>query len=240
MCPEWAFFGTVTSRPELGLPAIAKRRCAAGCAAGETRLMRAPGDLGKATTMPGARPTPSSSSVPCAETWWGLPLQWAAGTQLTLWMRTLVTCGEGDLTLAVGEPPLPAVEAGAARRLRATRRLRAAGVGRHGGGRGRGEQRTAAARWLSRQRTWIACGRLCSPRPRTPSSGTTLRPSRARIRARPAAPDVIGYEGANRILARKLRPWGRLRRFLSPSGSRRRRARGRAGWPADRRVDRAG
>src|SRR5271166_6183031 len=57
--------------------------------------MWAPGALGNATTMPGVRPAPVSSSVPWVETWCGLPLQWTAGTQLTLWIRTLVTWGDG-------------------------------------------------------------------------------------------------------------------------------------------------
>src|ERR1700683_5128845 len=68
--------------------------------------MRAPGDLGKATTMPGVRPTPPSSSMPCVETWWGLPLQWTAGTQATLSMRTLVTCDDALLLLVALGPPL--------------------------------------------------------------------------------------------------------------------------------------
>ena len=37
--------------------------------------MRAPGARGKATVMPGFRPLPASSSVPCVDTWCGLPLQ---------------------------------------------------------------------------------------------------------------------------------------------------------------------
>src|ERR1700677_2521513 len=53
--------------------------------------MRPPGAFGNATTIPTFSPTPLSSSVPWVETWWGLPLQWAAGMQLTLVMRIVVT-----------------------------------------------------------------------------------------------------------------------------------------------------
>src|ERR1700689_383529 len=74
--------------------------------------MRAPGALGKPTTIPGASPTPPSSSVPCVETWWELPLQCATGTQLTLVIRTLVTWGEAAFPVAVVEPvPVAAGEA---------------------------------------------------------------------------------------------------------------------------------
>jgi len=114
MCPEWAASGTVTTRPALGRAAIAQRRCAAG----DTRLILAPGDLGKATTMPGLRLVPPSSRVPWVETWWGLPLQCAAGVQVTLVMRTLSTCSDGALALALelssvllaAEPPVLVVE----------------------------------------------------------------------------------------------------------------------------------
>jgi hypothetical protein len=92
MCPEWALVGTVTISPAL----VWRRR-----EAGETLLMRAPADLGKPTTMFGFSPGPASSSVPWVETWWGLPLHLLTGTQLTVVIRTLVTCAEGVLLVVV-------------------------------------------------------------------------------------------------------------------------------------------
>ncbi len=87
--------------------------CAAGCALGEKLLIRAPGAFGKATTMPGLSPTPPSSSVPWVETWCGLALQCAAGTQLTLWIFTLSTCREGLAAALAPAPVRPVDELGA-------------------------------------------------------------------------------------------------------------------------------
>ena len=83
MCPECALLGTVSTSPERVL-----RRCETG----ERLTIRPPGVRGKAITDPAASPLPAISSVPRAETWCGLPLHLAAGTQLTLVIRTLVTC----------------------------------------------------------------------------------------------------------------------------------------------------
>jgi hypothetical protein len=81
--PEWARLGTVTINPALA----ARSR-----AAGELRLTRAPGPLGNATSIPGFSPIPPTSRVPRVETWWGLALHLAAGTQRTLVIRIVVTC----------------------------------------------------------------------------------------------------------------------------------------------------
>ena len=84
MCPECAALGTVSTSP-----AFVLRRCEPG----ELRPIRAPGECGNAIVMPESSPLPAISSVPCVDTWCGLPLHFACGTQLTLVMRTLVTCG---------------------------------------------------------------------------------------------------------------------------------------------------
>src|ERR1700759_4288747 len=84
MWPECALLGTVSRRPALVL-----RRCAAG----ERRTIRPPGVCGKAIVEPGPSPLPAINSVPCVETWCGLPLHFDFGTQLTLVMRTVSTCG---------------------------------------------------------------------------------------------------------------------------------------------------
>lgn len=55
--------------------------------------MRAPGVWGKATTMLLVSPLPVSSRVPWMETSCGLLLHLTLGTQLTLVMRTVLTCG---------------------------------------------------------------------------------------------------------------------------------------------------
>ncbi len=102
--------------------------------------MRAPGALGKATTIPGVSPMPPSSSVPCVETWWELPLQWAIGTQLTLVMRTLVTCG--DEAPAFGRRGAAA----GGGRGGASGGLRPAGAVRACGARERGEREQAQQR----------------------------------------------------------------------------------------------
>src|SRR5271165_902831 len=83
MRPEWAEWGTVTRRPR---PLERSR------AAGPTRLIRAPGWVGKTTIMPACRPLPFSSRVPPSETVWGLLEQWLAGTQPTLEIRTGAGC----------------------------------------------------------------------------------------------------------------------------------------------------
>ena len=85
MRPEWAWEGTVTTSE---LPERRRR------AAGEKLLIRAPGALGKATTMLGARWMPSTTSVPRSDTWCGFLLQRVLGVQLTRVIRTVVTCNE--------------------------------------------------------------------------------------------------------------------------------------------------
>ncbi len=55
--------------------------------------MRAPGVWGKATTMPFVNPLPVSSRVPWVETSCGLLAHLTVGAQLTLVMRTVLTCG---------------------------------------------------------------------------------------------------------------------------------------------------
>jgi hypothetical protein len=91
MCPECALAGTVTSSP---VPAWRRRE------AGETLLTRAPGRFREGHDHAFRfQPRSGSSSVPCVETWCGLPLHLLAGTQLTVVIRTLVTC-------AVVEPVL--------------------------------------------------------------------------------------------------------------------------------------
>jgi hypothetical protein len=52
--------------------------------------------------MFGFSPGPDSSSVPCVETWCGLPLHLLTGTQLTVMIRTLVTCAEVEPVLVLG------------------------------------------------------------------------------------------------------------------------------------------
>ncbi len=84
MCPECAVLGTVSTSP-----AFVLRRCEPG----EVWPMRAPGERGNAIVMPEIRPLPAISNVPCVETWCGLPLHLGCGTQLTLVMRIVVTCG---------------------------------------------------------------------------------------------------------------------------------------------------
>lgn len=84
MCPERAALGTVNNRPARVL-----RRCEIG----ERRTIRPPGVRGNAIVDPAASPLPPICSVPRVETWWGSPLHLALGTQLTLVMRTLSTCG---------------------------------------------------------------------------------------------------------------------------------------------------
>src|SRR2546428_9815036 len=83
MRPECALEGTCASNPS---------RVARSRAPGELRLMRAPPERGNATVIPGRRPRPAKSSSPRTETWRGLPLHFDVGTQLTLVMRTEVTC----------------------------------------------------------------------------------------------------------------------------------------------------
>src|SRR5438128_348490 len=83
MRPECALEGTCTINPS---------RVARSRAPGELRLMRAPPERGKATTIPARRPRPAKSSSPRTETWRGLPLHLDVGTQLTFVMRTDVTC----------------------------------------------------------------------------------------------------------------------------------------------------
>ena len=90
MRPEWALAGTVTSRR---VPAARSR------AAGEVRLMWAPGARGKATSMPDLSPTPDRTRVPCEDTWWGFPLQRDAGAHLTLVILTVVTCSDAAPTI---------------------------------------------------------------------------------------------------------------------------------------------
>ena len=82
MRPECALAGTVTMSP-----AELERRWAPG----ELRLIVAPADLGKATSIPAFRPAPWTRSVPFVETWCGLPEHLEAGVQLTWMIRTLVT-----------------------------------------------------------------------------------------------------------------------------------------------------
>ncbi len=204
----------------------------------ETRLMCAPGDLGKATTMPGCRPTPSSSSVPCVETWCGLPLQWAAGTQLTPVMRTLVTCGELVFALpcsCCGCPSWSCRRPPGCRRRSPRRR----------GGRERRAGPAAPRRlpWRAASpragRFEIACGRLCSPRRRAPSRGTTLGPA-----ARDPRP--AGGPRRYRLWLRKPQWHGSCaavpfrRAFSAPAEAGARRAPAPAGWTAARRAGRAG
>jgi hypothetical protein len=84
MWPEWAALGTVSTSP-----AFVLRRCEPG----DVRPMRAPGARGNAIVIPEVRPLPAISSVPCVDTWCGLPLHLGCGTQLTLVMRIVVTWG---------------------------------------------------------------------------------------------------------------------------------------------------
>src|SRR5438132_11184871 len=110
MLPECAALGTLTSRPA----AFARR-----CAPGDLRLMRAPGRAGNATVNPALSPLPVSSSVPCTETWCGFALHLVCGVQVTLVMRTEVTCALGLRAAevpALRERPLP-VAAGPLLRL---------------------------------------------------------------------------------------------------------------------------
>jgi hypothetical protein len=93
--PERALEGTVTSSPML----VLRRR-----APGDLRLMRAPGEEGKATTNPLFNPTPASSSVPRVDTWRGFVPHLDTGTHRTLVMRTLRTCGLA-LGVPIGAPP---------------------------------------------------------------------------------------------------------------------------------------
>src|SRR5438128_7849408 len=95
MLPERAALGTVATSPA----ALARNR-----AAGELRLMRAPRRAGKATIHPALNPLPTSSSVPCTETWCGLALHLACGVQVALVMRTEVTCALGVADAAEAEP----------------------------------------------------------------------------------------------------------------------------------------
>jgi len=97
MRPDLALEGTLTSRPRLVWRSLAP---------GGRLLIRAPALAGKATTMPGRRPTPSRASRPRIETWRGLPLHFTDGTHLALVMRTLRTC---RLALPVAPPPLDAL-----------------------------------------------------------------------------------------------------------------------------------
>jgi hypothetical protein len=87
MCPEWAAAGTVRTSPTFAWRSF---EC------GDERVTRAFAFAGKATIIPLFNPVPPSRSVPCVETWWGLPLQKAVGIQLTLLIRTVVTCALGE------------------------------------------------------------------------------------------------------------------------------------------------
>src|SRR4029077_11077972 len=71
--PECALVGTATTNP---LPDVRSR------AAGELLEMRAPAVRGTAITIPAFSPTPTTASVPPADTWWGLPSQRFAGWQV--------------------------------------------------------------------------------------------------------------------------------------------------------------
>ena len=107
MLPECAALGTLTSRPA----AFARR-----CAPGDLRLMRAPGRAGNATVNPALSPLPVSSSVPCTETWCGFALHLVCGVQVTLVMRTEVTCALGLRAAEVPAPDLAEVAAAAEER----------------------------------------------------------------------------------------------------------------------------
>src|SRR5439155_11279153 len=85
-----------------GTCAIIPSRVARSRAPGELRLMRAPPERGNATVIPGRRPRPAKSSSPRTETWRGLPLHLDVGTQLTLAMRTEVTCRLGIEVFVAG------------------------------------------------------------------------------------------------------------------------------------------
>jgi hypothetical protein len=89
--PEWALPGTVAISPAVRLPGFARRRRDPG----DIRLIRAPGEEGKARTIPGFSPIPPTSRVPCRETTWGLELHRGAGVQLTLVIRIVKTCRFG-------------------------------------------------------------------------------------------------------------------------------------------------
>src|ERR1700741_5460473 len=82
MWPEWAAFGTVARSPS----DVRRSRVP-----GEALGPRAPGRCGKPSTIPGCRPTPFRSRVPCVETWRGLPLHRGDGVHATAVIRTLVT-----------------------------------------------------------------------------------------------------------------------------------------------------
>src|ERR1700760_1076549 len=101
MWPECAVLGTVSTSP-----AFVLRRCDPG----EVRPIRAPGERGNAIVMPESRPLPAISSVPCVDTWCGLPLHFACGTQLTLVIRIVVMCGlaAAFVFVAAGGPGLRA------------------------------------------------------------------------------------------------------------------------------------
>ncbi len=134
MCPECALLGTVRISPALVM---------CRCETGELATIRAPGACGKATVIPATSPLPASSSVPCVETWWGLPLHFVFGTQLTLTIRTLVTCRLGvALGAAVVLLPAGALATGAAPGERRSAGARGRGACRCAGGHGRAaEQR---------------------------------------------------------------------------------------------------
>ena len=81
--------------------------------------MRAPGELGKPTTMPACRPLPSNTSVPWRETWRGLLAHCELGVQDTRVICTAVSCKETCTVPPLGAvrelgalPPALAVEGG--------------------------------------------------------------------------------------------------------------------------------
>lgn len=183
MWPEWALAGTVTISPALPW---------CRCAAGETRLTRAPGDLGKATTIPLVRPGPCSSRVPWMDTWWGLALHLAVGVQLTRVMRTVLTCSEETTVVLLGaagalEPGAPVPPALAARQAPAPPRANAK------------SEMDTAARWM--MRLWAAALAKIT-KPLLPPRPTVVEGC---FPARSAESDVTGSALANVGAPEKLR-----------------------------------
>ena len=179
MCPEWARLGDRHEQAGARSGAGAQAgRDAADARAGRLREGRRP--------CPAPRPMPSSSSVPCVETWWGLPLQCDGGHA-------------GDARDAHGRD----VRRCLARSPRRRRRSWLAAAPPAAGvppalSRDRGQRSGSASRASRRDgcsgdepRSLVgACARQDL---RAPSRGTTLRPSRREPAVRPAAADVIGY-----------------------------------------------
>src|ERR1700676_5085910 len=159
MRPEWALAGSVTTSPGL-----ARRSREAG----EPRVISAPAERGKATAIPAVSPLPLTSRVPPVDTWWGLALQRASGTQRALVMRIAPALRPGAplVPLASGGEPFGVPPPGA---------VPPASAGERAGSPRQHSSRPASAA----RRSFDRLDRLCTPVPAKKLSPGAAGPSPA-------------------------------------------------------------